>query len=180
MMARRRKTTTKKTKMNKGAGKIAHKITYIDGIKFHSKMESKYYEYLKDLKAKGLVERFELQPTFVLQDKYMLIDGQAVYGDNPDFNKIKRQTKAPTIPAIKYIADFAVWFTDGTYKVIDTKGKSTADFEIKRKLFMAKYGIPLHVIIESNGEWIDFYEHRKAQNAKKKAKKKASEEEGDK
>lgn len=168
-MARIRRT---KTKMNNGAGKIAHIKTTIDGITFDSKMESEYYKKLKADKEAGLITDFELQPSFVLQEKFIMVEGKVIYGDDPEFNKIKRKTKAPTISAIKYTADFKVYHLDGSIEIIDTKGKSTADFEIKRKMFMAKYGQPLSVIIQHKDEWVDFYENRKRINAAKRLKKK--------
>ena len=161
-------------KSKSSCGKIKHKITYVDDIKFHSEMESDYYIYLKELKAKGIVKDFRLQQTFVLQEKFIIVDGQVIYGNDENFEKIKRKTKAATIPAVKYICDFDVDYADGHNEIVDTKGKSTADFEIKRKLFLCKYPEKdFRVIIhdKKNDEWVDYYTYRKAQNAKKKAKK---------
>lgn len=47
----------------------SEKIT-IDGIKFDSKDEGKYYEYLKKKKAKGEISNFELQPKYELIAKF--------------------------------------------------------------------------------------------------------------
>ena len=74
-------------------GKIKHTLTTIDGIEFHSKMESQYYTYLKDLKIKGIVKSFILQPKFLLQDKFIIVDGEKILGEDPNFAKIKRKTK---------------------------------------------------------------------------------------
>ena len=70
-MANRRfkKNTTKKDTM----GKIKHIKTIVDGITFDSKMESDFYAKLKEDKINGLIKDFELQPEFLLQDKYGLI-----------------------------------------------------------------------------------------------------------
>ena len=170
------KKTTSKKKDN--MGKIKHIKTVIDGITFDSKMESKKYEELKDQLEKGLIKAFELQPEFVLQDKYIIVDGQVIEGSHPDFNKIKRKTKAETVRAIKYKGDFLVTELDDTQRVIDTKGLSTTEFEIKKKLFMFKYPhLRLDVIIfnEKTQTWDDFYEYNKELRAAKRARKKEKE-----
>jgi hypothetical protein len=170
-MARRFKSK-KSVKPKLSSGKIKHTKTTVDDIIFDSKMESQYYEHLKDLKAKGIVTSFTLQPEFILQDKFMIVDGQAVFGDDPNFNKIKRQTKAPTVQAIKYISDFDVNYADGHNEVVDPKGIATADFELKRKMFMCKYpDRNLKVVVLSKGEWVDYYTNKKRISADKKAKK---------
>ena len=164
-----------KKKTTNSSGKIKHKITYVDGIKFDSEMESKYYVYLKDLKAKGIVKDFRLQQEFILQDKFIVVDGQAITSSNPDFEKIKRKTKATIVRAIKYICDFDVDYADGHNEVIDTKGKATADFEIKRKMFTFKYPEKLFKVIILNkktNEWVDYYAYKKEQKAAKALKNK--------
>lgn len=179
-MARKykKKSTTKKKKDT--MGKIKHIKTTIDGIVFDSKMESKKYEDLKEQLAKGLIKNFELQPEFLLQDKYIIVDGQVIEGSHPDFNKLKRKTKAETIRAIKYRGDFLVTNLDDTQEVIDTKGQSTTEFEIKKKLFMFKYPhLKMKVIIlnEKTNTWDDFYEYNKQLRADRRARKKAKEQE---
>lgn len=171
----KKKNSTKKDTM----GKIKHIKTEIDGIVFDSKMESDYYIKLKNDLANGLIKDFELQPEYLLQDKYIIVDGQVIEGSHPEFEKIKRKNKAKTIQAIKYRGDFLVTELDGTVICRDTKGQSTTEFEIKRKLFMHKYpNIKLEVIIYNSktDTWDDFYEYNKALRAAKRARKKAKEE----
>lgn len=166
--------TIKKVK----AGKIPHNFTEVDNIKFHSKMESKYYQYLMKLKnekiitERGILVDIELQPEFLLQEKFIIINGRAVFASNPDFEKLKRKHNCKTIRAIKYKSDFKEIYDTGEVRLVDTKGASTTDFEIKRKMFMAKYpDLPLHVITESKGQWVDYYECDKQKKMKKKLKK---------
>ena len=175
-MAYRRRSFTKtkeKTESQK-MGKIKHKKTEVDGIVFDSKMESRYYEKLKADKAAGKILDFELQPQFILQEKFIVVDGQTILGNDPEFNKIKRKTKAPTVQAIKYISDFKVTYPDGRIEIVDTKGQETADFKIKKKMFAYRYpNLTLRVIIEDKtGEWIDYDVYQKALREKKKTKKK--------
>lgn len=180
-MARRvvkKKTTSKpKTKTKKETqkmGKIKHKKTVVDGITFDSKMESEYYIKCKaDLEA-GIISKLELQPQYILQEKFIKVDGRVIYGNDPDFNKIKKKSKAETIQAIKYIADFKLTYPDGSVQIVDTKGQATADFKIKRKMFEAVYPeLNLDVIIwdRENKEWKDYDLYQKQLRAIKKAKK---------
>ena len=121
----------------------------IDGYKFDSKVEAKYYEKLKEDKAKGLILNFELQPHFNLQPKYR-------------FN-------GKNIRAIEYVADFMVYELNGTETVIDIKGFATAEALLKRKLF--QYAYPrkeLSWLVWYGGEWINYDENKKGIAKRKK------------
>lgn len=175
-MARRKRTSKKSNKKKDTMGKIKHVKTTIDGITFDSKMESNYYLKLKMDKQNGLIKDFELQPEFVLQDKFIIADGQTIEGSHPDFNKIKRRTKAETVRAIKYRGDFLITDLDGTQRVVDTKGQSTTEFEIKKKMFMFKYPhLKIEILIynDKTETWDDFYEYNKQLRAKQRARKAA-------
>ncbi|MGX6994049.1 hypothetical protein CBF34_07140 [Vagococcus penaei] len=105
-----------RTKTNK----YGAKKTVVDGITFDSKAEAEYYQLLK---LQG-VSNFKMQETFVLQDKFS-INGKMRL-------------------AIKYKPDFTFYNSLGELiKVVDVKGKRTADFNIKAKMFMYRYQIPL-------------------------------------
>lgn len=88
-MTFRRRTIRK----SKSEGKIAHKKTIVDGIKFDSKMESDYYVYLKAEKAAGRVKSFILQPEYILQPKFFIINGQTITEDNPKYKEYDKQRK---------------------------------------------------------------------------------------
>lgn len=169
-MFKRAKTNKKKDTM----GKIKHKKTEIDGIIFASKLEAQYYEKLKKDLEEGKIKDFSLQPEFILQEKFIVVDGEVIYGSNKDFDKIKRKTKAETVRQIKYIGDFLVTDNDGQQRVVDTKGKSTTEFEIKKKMFFAKfpmYKLEILIYDKKNDDWVDYYKYNKELRAKKKAKK---------
>ena len=85
----------------------------IDGITFHSELEGRCYIFLKD-KVKNL----ELQPKFLLQEKF------------------KYRNK--TIRKIEYIADFKFDYQSVEY-IIDSKGLETPVFKLKYKLLVGKY-----------------------------------------
>ena len=160
-------------KQKKSCGKINHKKTEIDGIVFHSKLESSFYKKLKLDKEEGRIKDFTLQPKYILQDKYIIVEGRTVYGSDKDFNKLKKKYKAETVRAIHYISDFEIEELDGSITVVDTKGKSTADFEIKRKIFKALNPTLTFKVLTLNTktkEWVDYYEYAKE---KRKVKKKA-------
>jgi hypothetical protein len=125
----------------------AEKIT-VDGYKFDSKIEAKYYEHLKDLKAKDKIMNFELQPRFVLQDKFI-----------KDGKKYR---------VIEYVADFTVYNLDKSMEIIDIKGMATAEAKLKRKMFNYQYSNPLRWLVWNKKQWRDFDEVAKERLVKKK------------
>lgn len=143
------KETKKKSKYN-------NKKVVIDEIKFDSRDESLYYLYLKDLKAKGLINNFEFQP------KYELVPKFKYFGNN-------RQ-------AMTYTPDFKVTRTDGSTYAIDVKsmGTSTQQGELRRKLFEYYHpGIELIWICRNlkHGDidgWIKYEDLKKIYRDKKK------------
>lgn len=100
--------------------KYKAKKTEIDGITFASKSEAKRYEELKLLQRGGAIQNLSLQPRFMLQEGFV----------NIDTGKKER--------AIEYVSDFM--YDEGDRTVVeDVKGFKTADYKIKRKLFIKKY-----------------------------------------
>ena len=152
-------------------GRIKHIKTTINGITFDSKLEADYYSYLLQLKANKIVKDIELQPEYILQDKFIIYDGQTIFGDDIKFNSLKRKYKLPTIQAIKYIADFKVTYLDGHIEVIDTKTliSNTPEFKLKKKLLLCKYPtIDFKVITKYKDEWILLDDYAKILRNKKK------------
>jgi Protein of unknown function (DUF1064) len=143
--------------MKKKTNKYNNKKVVVDGIKFDSKQESEYYLHLKELKAKGEILDFTLQPKFELQ---------------PKFTK-----RGILFKAIDYKADFHVWLPDGTDYVVDVKGFETADFKIKKKLFERKYPQELKLITYSkiDGGWIELADLKEARKQRKKLKEEKNE-----
>ncbi|MGY0013243.1 DUF1064 domain-containing protein [Bacillus anthracis] len=130
------------------------KKTEIDGIKFASALESKYYLHLKELQAQGVVTRFELRPSFTLLAGFT--DNYGVYHY-----------------PIKYVADFLVYYAgDKQPVVVDTKGLKTSDFKIKRKLYCSMFPLELKLINYSkiDGGWIECDALKEARKLRKKAK----------
>lgn len=68
-----------------------------------------------------------MQEIFILQDKFIIEE--------------KKRS------AIKYKPDFTFYEDDQLVKVVNVKGKRTADFNIKSKLFMHRYQLPLILAI---------------------------------
>lgn len=128
----------------------------VDGITFDSKDEAHYYELLKILKAKGEIINFELQP------KYVLLEG---------FKKFNKKYGNLT-----YTPDFRIYHNDGTEELIDVKGFSTQQGELRRKIFDYKYrDLKLTWMARSikYGDqygWIEYEKLKKirSENAKKK------------
>jgi hypothetical protein len=114
--------------------KYRNKKSIVDGYAFDSKMEARYYQQLKWLKMAGEIKSFKLQPEYILQSGY---------------KKGERKVRP-----VKYIADFLVTHIDGTEEIIDVKGKATAAFLLKKKIFEYKYpDLTLKVLTEKNGAW---------------------------
>lgn len=157
-------------KYTKSMGRYYHKKTEINGIVFDSKTESEYYEYLLEEQKLGRVKSFTMQDTFLLQDKFIIVDGKRIDGSHKDFKKYQKQNPGCTIAAIKYKADFCVTYKDGSIKVIDVKGTKTADFKIKEKMF--NYMYPqyngLYCVVKYKGQWMEYNECEKLKKANKK------------
>jgi hypothetical protein len=98
--------------------KYRAKAVIIDGHRFPSIAEGARYSELKFLVRSKAISDLELQPVFVLQDKF------------------KRAGK--THRAIKYIADFR-YKENGATIVEDYKGMKTDVYKIKKKLLLYKY-----------------------------------------
>lgn len=127
----------------------------VDGITFDSKDEAKYYEALKDKKAKELIQNFELQPKFVLQESFT------------KNNKTYKQ--------ITYKADFRVYTNEGISYCVDVKGMLTDVFKIKLKLFNKKFDEELKLVcrnLKYGDEYgfIDFYELQKIRKENRRKK----------
>ena len=97
----------------------------IDGHKFDSKAEARYYVYLKDRAKKGEIYGLELQRPFALI--------------GPDGTLIAT-----------FRADFAFWDqTEDRFRVIDVKGgkaTQTDVFRMKKRLMKSLLGIDVEVV----------------------------------
>lgn len=119
-----------------------NKKVKVNGILFHSRMESMYYRHLQKLKKKGIVVEVELQPQFILL---------------PTIQKSKRK-----FLKISYKADFKVTYADGRVDIVDVKGKADKVFRLKRKMFEAFYpDLELSVVTYYNDQWIDYDDYER-------------------
>lgn len=96
------------------------KKTIVDGITFDSKKEAARYSQLKLLEKTGVIYNLELQPHFLLQDKF--------------------RYKGKTFRKVEYVADFRYTDKTGATVVEDVKGFKTDVYSLKKKLFLYKYG----------------------------------------
>lgn len=92
---------------------IRHKYnatrTELDGIKFASKREAKFYADLKQKMKDGSVVQFLRQVPFYLPG------------------------------GSRYVCDFLVFYVDGTCAFIDVKGMETETFKLKKKMVEELY-----------------------------------------
>jgi len=105
-----------------------------DGIMFDSKDECKYYELLKQRKKDGIITGFELQPKYELIPKYTKDDVK--------------------VRAMSYSPDFRIYHNNGSIELVDIKGFSTQQGDIRRKLFNYLYSEKL-TWLSRNGKYSD-------------------------
>ncbi len=99
--------------------KYSNKKVEFNGIKFDSKKEMKRYKELLMLLRAKKINFLELQPKFLLQEKF--------------------KYRGKTERAIYYIADFKYLRADGKVVVEDVKGVETDVFKLKAKMFKKQY-----------------------------------------
>lgn len=100
--------------------KYRAKKTVVDGIKFDSKREAERYCELKLLEKAKEIRDLELQPRFLLQDKF-------------------KDRHGKTHRKIEYVADFMYINKDDKKIVEDVKGMMTDVYKLKKKLFLNLY-----------------------------------------
>jgi hypothetical protein len=123
----------------------------IDGHKFDSKAESKYYVQLKWLKQAKQIKDFKLQPRFLLLESY------------------KKNGK--TIRKTEYVADFEITNLNGSLEIVDVKGVETPEFKLKKKLFEHRYDHTLKVVtLDETHGWIELEKLKKLKKKPKKVK----------
>lgn len=93
--------------------------TVVDGLRFMSKLEARWYSWLQDQRRAGLISDLEVHPRYEIQ---------------PKFEKEGKKERA-----ITYTADFLITYPDGLVEAIDVKGFSTPEFIRTKKMFDFKY-----------------------------------------
>ena len=88
----KKKIQLSKNKKSKEMGRYYHKKTEVDGIVFDSQTESEYYEYLKELKKDKKIKDFTMQDEYILQDKFLIVDGKRINGSDKNFKKLQKIT----------------------------------------------------------------------------------------
>lgn len=101
--------------------KYGNRKTQRDGVTFDSKKEARRWSELLLLEKAGAIQNLQRQV------RYELLPSQRIDG------KVVER-------AVHYVADF-VYEQDGAIVVEDTKGFRTADYIIKRKIMLWRYGI---------------------------------------
>lgn len=121
--------------------KYGNKKTYVDGIKFDSLKEARYYIYLRDLQRKGDISGLRLQVPFEL-----LPD---IYEDATIRLKTRDKTVTKKVQsAVLYFADF-VFIQDGKEVVVDVKSAATRKkdaYVLKKKMMRALLGIKIEEV----------------------------------
>lgn len=89
-------------------------------VSFDSKAESLRAVELQRMEMAGLISELALQPSFELHPAFTTSEGKK-------------------IRAIKYVPDFSYYDELGRSIIEDTKGKETAEFKLKMKMFIFRY-----------------------------------------
>jgi hypothetical protein len=98
--------------------KYGNKKIVIDGIKFASQAEGRYYIFLKTQKENKKIIDFQMQVKIELQPKF--------------------KYEGKTVLPIHYIVDFIIYHKDGIQEYVDVKGYSTSEFKLKWKMLKYK------------------------------------------
>lgn len=115
--------------------KYGNKKVEIDGHVFDSLAEARYYNQLKLRERAKDILFFRLQPRFRLQDGF-------------EKDGVKHRP-------IDYVADFEIHHNDGSIEIVDVKGKQTAVFKIKQKMFEKKFPHKLTLVKWEKGRFVE-------------------------
>jgi len=124
----------------------------VNGVTYDSKLEYEYACYLSEQQKQGLIKSFDMQVPFILLEGYELAGRK--------------------VRPIKLIADFVIYYKDGTVEVHDTKGFVKSLDVIKKKMFESKFKCELKFIAKSNidGGFLEHSELAKARKERKRLK----------
>ena len=99
--------------------KYRNKRVTLDGYTFDSKAEARRYQELRLLHQAGEIRKLRTHPRYTLLDPF--------------------ECKGVRYRSIVYEGDFE-YIENGVQVVEDVKGKATAVFVLKKKLFLKRYG----------------------------------------
>ena len=99
--------------------KFNNKRVVVDSITFDSKAEARRYGELKMMYEGGLIHKLRTHPRYTLLEPFTV--------------------KGIRYRGVTYVADFE-YVENGVQVVEDVKGKRTAVFNLKEKLFVNRYG----------------------------------------
>jgi len=120
--------------------KYGNTKTIVDGIKFDSKKEASRYQELKLMEKGRLIFDLELQPKFVLQEKFkyqgkteraITYSADFRYKENTPVKSLTYSTHSDEVVKGE--------FTQLVEIVEDVKGHKTDVYKIKRKMFLKKF-----------------------------------------
>ena len=111
----------------------------VDGITFDSRKEAKRYCELKLLEKENVIRDLRLQVEFELLPNQYATEKR--YGKN---GKPLKDKKVLLERRVVYRADFVYILNEtGETVVEDVKGVRLAEYILKRKLFLYRYGVPI-------------------------------------
>lgn len=124
-------TTAKKTSRRPGWNKYGAKVTYVDGIKFHSGSEAKRWVQLNQWERLGVIRKLKRQVKYRLD-----VNGVHIGNYTADFVYEQKEVGSYGFPLLG-----EVW----TEVVEDVKGAASRDFVLRCKLMLACHGVTVKV-----------------------------------
>lgn len=109
-------TSAPRESESKRKSKYGSKRITVDGILFDSKREARRYELLKQMHKAGEIQGFHRQVQFDLEG------------------------------GVIYRCDFLIHHLDGSYVFEDVKGVRTKEFNMKRRMVRARYGVEIVLV----------------------------------
>lgn len=118
-------------KLKEKKPKYKNKITEYNGVNYSSKLEASFAFRLDQLKQSGAIQSWIRQVTFVIGE-----------GE-------------------KHVVDFLVFHRDGSYELIEIKGRDLPLGRLKRKDTEEKHGVKITVLTRKNiGAWRPYAERK--------------------
>ena len=117
--------------------KYGNRKVIVDGIRFDSRKEARFYIFLKESEKNGEISGLRLQVPYEIVP--------AIYEEQVVHLKTKDKVVEKCVQkAVHYVADFVYYdVKTGREEVVDAKGYRTPEYKLKKKMMRAFKGIEI-------------------------------------
>lgn len=117
--------------------KYGNRKVIVDGIRFDSRKEARYYIFLKESEKNGEISNLRLQVPYEIVP--------AIYEEQVVHLKTRDKVVEKCVQkAVHYVADFVYYdASTGREEVVDAKGYRTPEYKLKKKMMRAFKGIEI-------------------------------------